>query len=128
MMENYQVTRKICPNLVRKLRRRVLYEEFTERRRDQLSLLFCLEKEINLVSKSAKKIQVENYVDLEILPFNFSYLNANKPGAQVSFPKNPPIGCDCIGRRICLLNNCCPEMFNSQPIYNEFGEVMVSTN
>lgn len=126
MMENYKTERRMCPALVKKLRRCILHEELAQRRRDQLSLLFCLEKEINLVSKSVKKIEVENFVDLEILPFNFSYLNANVPGVDVSFPKSPPIGCDCIGKRICLLNNCCPEMFNSQPTYNEFGEVLVS--
>ena len=81
---------------------------------------------MNLLSKCSKKIRVENVVDLEILPYNFSYVNKNLPGDGVVFPKNPPIGCDCIGERICVLNNCCPEMFSRRATYNEHGLVMVS--
>lgn len=122
---SYQTARKISPIFVKKLRLSILQEEITNKRREQLSMLFCLEEEINLVSKSSKKISVINFQDLEILPFDFSYINSNIAGDDVSFSKNPPIGCDCIGRRICLLNNCCPEMFNSRATYNEAGEVMV---
>ncbi|XP_065205525.1 histone-lysine N-methyltransferase SUV39H2-like [Planococcus citri] len=128
MMRDYKTTQKTSPQLVQKLRQNILREEMVNKRRDQLSVLFCLEKEINLVAKCRKKITVENFVDLELLPFDFSYINANIAGADVSFLKHPPIGCDCIGKRICLLNNCCPEMFNSQPTYNEDGQVMIPSN
>lgn len=126
LMEAHRIRRKICPTDVRKLRQDILFEEMVQKRRYQLSVLFCLEKEINLVSKSLKKITLENLIDLEVLPFNFSYVNKNVAGKGVVFPKNPPIGCDCRGERICILNNCCPEMFNRQSTYDERGLVMVS--
>lgn len=126
LMQHYQNSHKIVPQFVKKLRQSILREEMINKRRQQLEVLFCLEKEINLISKSPKKIDVVNYEDLEILPYNFSYVNSSIAGQDVCFTKNPPIGCDCIGKRICLLNNCCPEMFNSRATYNEAGQVMVS--
>ncbi len=125
LMEDYQIQRKLCHVKVKKLRQSILKEELVHQRREQLSLLFCLQEELNLISKSSKKIELENFVDTAVLPSNFTYINANEVGQDISFSKNPPIGCDCIGR-FCFFNNCCPEMFNSQPTYNKDGQVLVS--
>lgn len=50
---------------------------------------------INAASQGKPYVVVENEVDLELPPPNFTYISRNIPGNGVTIPEDPLIGCDC---------------------------------
>ncbi|XP_059057324.1 histone-lysine N-methyltransferase Su(var)3-9-like isoform X1 [Achroia grisella] len=77
----------------------------TRKRCRQLMKLKDWEKHLNHIDKS-KKLTVENNVDLDGPPENFTYISQSIPGAGVTIPNEPPIGCDCIACN-CRSKSCC---------------------
>ncbi|XP_034253072.1 histone-lysine N-methyltransferase Su(var)3-9-like isoform X1 [Thrips palmi] len=68
-------------------------EKFT--REQQLLLLAEWETEINKLSPHEARITVENDVDNERAPANFTYIASYIAGPNVVLPEDPPIGCAC---------------------------------
>lgn len=77
----------------------------TRKRCRQLMMLRDWEDYLNQVDKY-KKLSVENDVDLTGPPENFTYINDCIPGAGVTIPNEPPIGCECIACN-CRSKSCC---------------------
>lgn len=77
----------------------------TRKRCKQLIALKAWEEHINQVDK-CKKITVENNADLAGPPDNFTYINSSIPGAGITIPDDPPIGCDCTACN-CRSKSCC---------------------
>ncbi|XP_063363032.1 histone-lysine N-methyltransferase Su(var)3-9-like isoform X1 [Cydia amplana] len=71
----------------------------------QMMSLKQWEEHINQVDKS-KKLTIENEVDLAGPPENFTYINQSIPGAGVTIPDDPPIGCECTACN-CRSKSCC---------------------
>lgn len=71
----------------------------------QMMALKTWEEHINQVDTS-KKLTVENNSDLAGPPDNFTYINQSIPGAGVTIPDDPPIGCDCTACN-CRSKTCC---------------------
>nr|CAD7426987.1 unnamed protein product [Timema monikensis] len=64
------------------------------------------EQDMNNTSKDKAKIFVENEVDLEGPPDNFTYVNNYVPGEGVHIPEDPVIGCNC-GEECSPGSKCC---------------------
>lgn len=77
----------------------------TRKRCRQLMKLKDWEEHLNQVDKS-KKLTVENNVDLDGPPENFTYINQSIPGSGVTIPNDPPIGCECLACN-CRSKSCC---------------------
>ncbi|XP_023934119.2 histone-lysine N-methyltransferase SUV39H2 isoform X1 [Bicyclus anynana] len=77
----------------------------TRKRCRQLMALRDWEQYINQVDRS-KKLTVENKFDLTGPPENFTYINESIPGAGVTIPTEPPIGCECVACN-CRSKSCC---------------------
>ncbi|XP_034829156.1 histone-lysine N-methyltransferase SUV39H2-like isoform X1 [Maniola hyperantus] len=77
----------------------------TRRRCRQMMAIKDWEDHLNQVDK-AKRLSVENEVDLTGPPENFIYINESIPGAGVTIPNEPPIGCDCVACN-CRAKLCC---------------------
>lgn len=77
----------------------------TRKRCQQLMTLRNWEEHLNQVDKS-KKLIVENTVDFAGPPENFTYINQCIPGAGVTIPSDPPIGCECTACN-CRSKTCC---------------------
>lgn len=61
---------------------------------------------INECSQGYPFIAVENEVDMELPPTNFTYISQNVPGKGVTIPDDPLIGCECIGKCTTDSGNC----------------------
>lgn len=86
---------------------RDLFQKYTflRKRCRQLIDLRKWEEHINQVDKS-KRLEVENIADLAGPPENFTYINQSIPGAGVTIPDDPPIGCECTACN-CRAKACC---------------------
>lgn len=70
---------------------------------------------------------VENYVDYEGPPLNFTYINEYLPGEGVTIPQDPPIGCKCDNDCAFLCRkNCCAEMSGGKFAYNAKKRIKIS--
>ncbi|XP_045784641.1 histone-lysine N-methyltransferase SUV39H2-like [Maniola jurtina] len=76
----------------------------TRRRCRQMMAIKHWEEHLNQIDKA--KLSVENDVDLTGPPENFNYINESIPGAGVTIPNEPPIGCDCVACN-CRAKACC---------------------
>ena len=65
------------------------------------------QKKINEVNKDPAKIFVENKVDLEGPPANFTYITDYIAGKGVEIPSEPIIGCEC--ESCTASSDCCPK-------------------
>lgn len=95
----------LAANLVQETRNVLQLYVLTRKRCKQLMALKDWEEHVNQVDKS-KKIAVENNADLAGPPDNFTYINQSIPGAGVTIPNDPPIGCDCTACN-CRSKLCC---------------------
>lgn len=97
--------------------------EFARKRREVLELLKKWETEINRKSETCR-ILVENNVDLEGPPQNFTYITDYKAGEGIEIPDDPLIGCEC---RNCYENqkNCCSMQSGGNFAYNRYGYLKV---
>ncbi|CAG2061616.1 unnamed protein product, partial [Timema podura] len=74
------------------------------------------EQDMNNTSKDKAKIFVENEVDLEGPPDNFTYVNNYVPGEGVHIPEDPVIGCNC-GEECSPGSKCCAKEWESRFAY-----------
>jgi histone-lysine N-methyltransferase SUV39H len=82
------------PMAVQNIKNDLVIREFHFKWQEQLKKLQVSEM---LMNSSADKahIKVENLVDLEEIPTNFTYVNDCLPAEGISIPVDPPVGCDC---------------------------------
>nr|CAJ18350.1 putative H3K9 methyltransferase [Lepisma saccharinum] len=100
------------------LKEDLLIVELHNKRKDQKTRLKDWEFEMNLISKGSAPITVENRVDLEGPPPNFIYVNDYIPGAGITIPDVPPIGCECA---VCEPSSgtCCGKQSGSSFAYGK---------
>lgn len=95
----------LAGDLVQETRSVLQLYVLTRKRCKQLMTLKAWEEHVNQVDKS-KKLAVENNTDLAGPPDTFTYINQSIPGAGVTIPDDPPIGCDCTACN-CRSKSCC---------------------
>uniref|UniRef100_T1J0S7 Histone-lysine N-methyltransferase n=1 Tax=Strigamia maritima TaxID=126957 RepID=T1J0S7_STRMM len=83
------------------------------------------EAKLNSVCTDKAKIIIENVVDFEGPPFEFTYVNDYKPSEGIIIPNDPPIGCDCTN---CFDNRkkCCSHSFGIPFAYNRLKRINVN--
>ncbi|XP_063242582.1 histone-lysine N-methyltransferase SUV39H2 [Bacillus rossius redtenbacheri] len=110
--------------LVDLVRRQLLLRELAAMRVQQRELLDQWEYEMNTITKNEAPIKVENNVDLEGPPEEFTYITDYLPGEGISIPEDPPIGCSCLKceRRT---RTCCGHLSNSVFAYTQDRRLMV---
>ncbi|XP_011309925.1 histone-lysine N-methyltransferase SUV39H2 isoform X1 [Fopius arisanus] len=81
--------------LIERIKAGIIHSMYCSSRRDQLDSLQGWETEINTITKGKPVVTVENTVDLEVTPQDFYYIDDYLPGAGVTIPDEPPIGCEC---------------------------------
>lgn len=88
------------------------------RRTEQALQLRIFEQRINATDKSSN-LTVENVVDFEGPPTDFTYINEILPGDGVVIPSDPFIGCDC-GPNGCgyRMKECCGRNSGSEFAYD----------
>lgn len=101
----------------------VLYDVLL-RRQTQLLRLNAWSDGINARSKEAL-LTVENKVDLELLPKDFTYINENISGKDVRMPQHVISGCECVecGPKI---KACCGRQDFNAFIYTMKGRINVN--
>ncbi len=84
--------------------------------------LSAWEKSLNEINSDPAPIVVENDVDLEGPPDNFSYINDYREGPGITIPQDPIIGCDC---QDCFQTKkqCCAHNAGSDFAYNKKKKV-----
>ncbi|XP_072932753.1 histone-lysine N-methyltransferase SUV39H2-like isoform X1 [Epargyreus clarus] len=92
-------------DLVEETRNNLQLYVLCRKRCRQLMALKDWEDHLNQVD-NCKKLIVENSVDLAGPPDNFTYINQSIPGAGVTIPDEPPIGCECTSCN-CRSKSCC---------------------
>lgn len=92
-------------------------------RKQQLLQLADWQNEMNLLAPNEAPIVVENNVDLEVAPIQFTYIANYIPGPGVSLPEDPPIGCACstCGPR----SFCCNAHNDADFAYSKHGKLAV---
>ncbi|XP_063973561.1 histone-lysine N-methyltransferase SUV39H2-like isoform X2 [Diachasmimorpha longicaudata] len=81
--------------LIERIKTGIIHSMYCSSRRDQLESLQGWETEINTITKGKPTVTVENLEDLEVTPQDFYYIDDYLPGAGVTIPDEPPIGCEC---------------------------------
>ncbi|XP_022238933.1 histone-lysine N-methyltransferase SUV39H1-like isoform X2 [Limulus polyphemus] len=96
---------------------------FAEKRKEVLLRLKEWERDINQLSDGAPII-VENHVDIEGPPENFTYITDYKPSEGIVIPEDPLVGCECDS---CLESqkNCCSTQSGGLFAYNRYGYLKV---
>ncbi|XP_076313462.1 histone-lysine N-methyltransferase SUV39H2-like isoform X2 [Tachypleus tridentatus] len=96
---------------------------FTEKRKEVLLQLKEWERDINELSDGAPII-VENHVDTEGPPENFTYITDYKPSEGIVIPEDPLVGCECDS---CFESqkNCCSTQSGGLFAYNRYGYLKV---
>lgn len=89
----------------------------------QLKQLEEWEKKINDIDKSSN-LTVENLIDFECPPLNFTYTNDVEPGKGVTIPDDPPIGCDCTNG-CSSKSKCCNDNSGSSFAYTSNKRIRV---
>lgn len=98
--------------------------DFVEKREEVRSRLETWEKELNeKITRESNDalIAVENFIDLEGPPQNFTYITSNKVDSSVIFiDEDPPIWCECSN---CYDNRakCCPNTMDAKFAYARNG-------
>ena len=95
------------PMSVQEIKNDLVIREFHFKRQEQLTKLRLFELEVNVVSAGKPPIKVENLVDLEEMPINFTYVNDYLPGEGITIPEDPLVGCDCQPACSPDSGNCC---------------------
>lgn len=95
------------------------------KRLEQLDQIRQFQKNINSLDKS-KNLRVENIVDFEMAPTDFTYTNDRIP-RNVEIPDDPPIGCECAhaGESCSRRSNCCPKGQDADFAYTSRGLICV---
>ncbi|XP_049835843.1 histone-lysine N-methyltransferase SUV39H1-like isoform X1 [Schistocerca gregaria] len=96
-----------------KVKNDILVRTYDIYRMVQLDALKTWEKELNDKATEKAKIFVENDVDLEGPPSNFTYINDYIPGKGVVIPDDPPIGCTCGPKCDRHSKECCGQQSGS---------------
>lgn len=96
-------------------------------RKNQLREMDEWEKYINSVDSSSTLI-VENLVDFESPPTNFTYIKDRIPGEGVLIPDDPPIGCECKDGCSFKEKNCCGKMSSSEFAYTSKKRLRLDRN
>jgi len=117
-MKNPELT-KMETNTYKRLKMNYSYKQ---KRRNLLARLKEWEKQINSISEEAY-ISIENSVDLEGPPLNFTYINDYKPDKDIVIPDDPLVGCDCAPDCYKNRDNCCAHQSGGQYAYSPFGRV-----
>ena len=73
---------------------------------------------MNCVSKDPGKIAVENDVDDDGPPTDFTYINDYLPRNDIVVPDDPLIGCQC--EKECEIKGCCPDRNDAFMAYSKF--------
>lgn len=87
------------------------------RRAEQLLHLRAFEQRINATDKSSN-LSVENVVDYEGAPVDFTYINEIRPGDGVVIPTDPFVGCHCDGPCGYRSKTCCGRNSGSEFAYD----------
>lgn len=113
----YSVAKTLVENMIMK--------ELTGKREKQLAELRTWERNMNSICSDPAKLAVENFVDLELPPMDFVYINECIAGEGVTIPSDPVVGCECTD---CFTDHksCCPNQMNSWFAYNKLGRLKVS--
>ena len=99
--------------------------DFIDERKKLQPILKKWEQEYNLKIKQETlqaEIRIENLVDLEGPPDNFSYISSCKIDPSiVYFDEDPPIWCDCNSNCYDNKANCCPSNMDGKFVYTRNG-------
>uniref|UniRef100_A0A915J472 Histone-lysine N-methyltransferase n=1 Tax=Romanomermis culicivorax TaxID=13658 RepID=A0A915J472_ROMCU len=100
-------------------------ESSNNRRRQFLAKLKESQRKIDEVchKNNLKSIKLENNVDYELFPENFSFIVENIYDKSINFDKEALIGCKC-ALRCSLKDNCCPIEMGSELAYKRNGQIM----
>ncbi|XP_074594061.1 histone-lysine N-methyltransferase Su(var)3-9-like [Brevipalpus obovatus] len=105
------------------------FEDFFDNRKQVVSRLKAWENQLNEQIKRETKacvpLAVENLVDLEGPPDNFTYITSCKVDPSVIFvDDDPPLWCNCTN---CFDNRtqCCPLKNEVRFAYNKFGTLVI---
>lgn len=82
------------------------------------------ETHLNSLSKEKGRIRVENIVDLEGPPKNFTYITDYKVGDGI-YLCEMAVGCECTDCLNCPVEGCCPGVSQHKFAYNELGQVRI---
>lgn len=99
--------------------------EYSLKKKEVWRRLSEWEIEINKVSSDLACVSVENDVDLEGPPTNFTYINDYKPGEGIIIPDDPLVGCECEPDCISNKHQCCGHQSGGQFAYNKWRRVAV---
>ncbi|XP_057339812.1 histone-lysine N-methyltransferase SUV39H2-like isoform X1 [Microplitis mediator] len=111
--------------ITEKIKTGILNMMYCTARREQLDSLKDWKREINSLTNGKPIIEIENNVDLESAPTDFFYIEDYLPGAGVTIPDEPPIGCECVS---CNANSaCCFQQNDSLFPYTSSCRVRVPT-
>ena len=76
-----------------------MFSQDDSKRKLQLKKLKEWEICINKISAGSAHISVENEVDLNGPPSDMTYINDVKPANGIVIPDDPPMGCECRGKK-----------------------------
>ncbi|XP_048511712.1 histone-lysine N-methyltransferase SUV39H2 isoform X1 [Athalia rosae] len=120
------VMKKPSQPLVRlseKIKYDIALYQFHIQRSTQLKLLEQWENKIRLITKNKPVVRVENVVDLEGPPTDFTYVDDYLSGKGVTIPNDPPVGCEC---SICeVKSNCCGKQSGGSFAYTTTKRIRV---
>ncbi|XP_037925202.1 histone-lysine N-methyltransferase Su(var)3-9 [Hermetia illucens] len=114
--------KKTEEKIMNRIKEQTLVKPYYYKRKQQKIEMAEWMEAINRIETKAN-LRVENEVDYESPPKNFTYTMFNIPGAGVVIPNDPPIGCECIDG--CnYRSQCCGKMSGSHFAYVSKGKVL----
>ncbi|XP_022099527.1 histone-lysine N-methyltransferase SUV39H2-like [Acanthaster planci] len=105
------------------LERAISPVDLSNQRRNVQRALRRWRAQLNKVCTDNAVILVENRVDLEGPPKDFTYINDYKPGPGIVIPTDPLVGCDC--EDCSSESNCCAQKSGAPFAYSKFGRIKV---
>ncbi|KAL7292029.1 hypothetical protein TKK_0014313 [Trichogramma kaykai] len=121
---NQSPTSAWSAEVLRDLKDEVFHALTKQERVKQLKTLSDWEDEMNDIAKNQPNIKVENEVDLEGPPANFTYINVYQATEGVIIPEDPIIGCGCDN---CdwKKRDCCYAQYGALFPYTATGRIRV---
>ncbi|CAK8689282.1 histone-lysine N-methyltransferase SUV39H2-like [Clavelina lepadiformis] len=115
---------KLCRNITQRMFDMIpnnfhFHAEYATKKQKLHVELMAWQKKINSINGQKPLLAIENEVDLEPFPSNFTWIVNNIPGKGVTLPVDPLLGCNCVDG--CGNNldkgGCCPGVHKGRFAY-----------